>query len=95
MGYWTTISPEFSSPVRGSASHGSAVWRDTLYIIAGESYGQGELLYTYDFNGNVWETVHTSGSIVPDPRYGASTVMYGDKIFMYGGVIGAKGVCDE
>lgn len=95
MGYWTTISPEFASPVRGSASHGSAVWRDTLYIIAGESYGQGELLTTYDFNGNVWETVHNSGSVVPEPRYGASTVMYGDKIFMYGGVIGAKGVCDE
>lgn len=96
MGYWTTISPDFSSPA-GSASHGSAVWRDTLHIIAGESYNQGELLHQYDFNGNVWETVHAKVTKSPANRYSASTVMYGDKIFMYGGVIGGSGggVCDE
>lgn len=94
MGYWNTITPEFSLP-SGSASHGAAVWRDTLHIIAGESYGSGELLYTYDFNGNVWETVHTTGSNPPELRYGASTVIYGDKIYMYGGVVGQKGVCNE
>lgn len=103
-GYWSIITPEFSPPP-GSASHGSAVWRDTLHIIGGESYGQAQLLYTYDFNGNVWETVHSRGSgvqsLIPEPRFGASTVMYGDKIVMYGGVIrGARGtgggrVCDE
>lgn len=95
MGYWNIITPEFSFP-SGSASHGAAVWRDTLHIIAGESYGNGKLLYTYDFNGNVWETVHTAGSnSPPEMRYGASTVIYGDKIYMYGGVVGQKGVCNE
>lgn len=94
LGYWQTVSSE-GSPAPAIASHGSTVWRDTLNIIAGESYGKGELLYMYDFNGNVWETVHTTGTNTPEIRYGASTVMYGDKIFMYGGVISGKGVCDE
>lgn len=95
-GFWTTLSPDFLSP-NGSASHGSAVWRDTLHIIGGESYGQAELLNTYDFNGNVWEPVHTppGSTNTPEPRFSASTVMYGDKIVMYGGVIKGKGVCDE
>lgn len=95
LGYWTIITPQFQLP-SGSSSHGAAVWSDTLHIIAGESYGNSELLRTYDFNGNVWETVHTAGSnSPPDTRYGASTVIYGDKIYMYGGVAGQKGVCNE
>lgn len=93
-GYWETVSPG-SDPLPGSASHGAAVWRDTLYILGGESYGNGEKLSTYDFNGNVWETVHVEGPNDPEIRYGASTVMYGDKIFMYGGVVGPRGVCSE
>lgn len=93
-GYWETVQPLSNAPP-GSASHGAAVWRDTLYIIGGESYNNGELLSTYDFNGNVWETVHVEGPNYPDIRYGASTVMYGDKIFMYGGVVGQRGVCSE
>jgi attractin len=96
LGYWTTIAPpDFSPP--GSASHGAAVWRDTLHILSGENYERGgDLLYfTYDFNGNIWETVHIDGS-APDARYGASTVIYGDKIFMYGGVVASQnGPCDE
>lgn len=35
----------------GSASHGAVVWRDSMYVIAGESYYRGSLLYVYDFNG--------------------------------------------
>lgn len=94
-GFWTTILPSGQVPI-GSASHGAAVWGDTLHIISGESYGRGELLYTYDFNGNIWETVHTAGSnSPPESRYGASTVIYGDKIYIYGGVIGKQGVSNE
>lgn len=81
LGYWETIAPQLPLPI-GSASHSSAVWGDTLHIIAGESYGRGELLYTYDFNGEVWETVHAKLN-KPEKRYGASTVIYGDKIYMY------------
>lgn len=84
-GYWETIAYRDGS-LEGSASHGATVWRDSMYIIAGERYAKGDLLYMYDLNGNVWETVHSLGS-VPKMRYGASTVMYGDKIYMYGGVV--------
>lgn len=49
-GYWeTVVPPSFNPP--GSASHGAAVWRDSLYVVAGESYGRGHMLYMYDFNG--------------------------------------------
>lgn len=90
MGYWTAITPIYSPP--GSASHGAAVWRDTLHIIAGESYNNGNLVSMYDFNGNVWETAHMENNRnTPEIRYSASTVMYGDKIFMYGGVINNNG----
>ncbi|XP_017143549.1 attractin-like protein 1 [Drosophila miranda] len=95
-GAWTTVHPKHSPAPAGSASHGATVWRDTLHIVGGESYGRGELMSTYDFNGNVWETVHPEdGGEVPDKRYGSSTVMYGDKIFMYGGVIKGQGISNE
>ncbi|XP_023308777.2 attractin [Lucilia cuprina] len=95
-GVWSSVNTKQSSPPPGTASHAAAVWRDTMYIIAGESYGRGKLMTTYDFNGNVWETVHTEkGSTVPEQRYGMSTVMYGDKIFMYGGVVKGSGISNE
>lgn len=54
-GYWeTVVPPSFNPP--GSASHGAAVWRDSLYVVAGESYSRGHMLYMYDFNGECFET---------------------------------------
>lgn len=49
--------------------------------------------YRYLFLGNVWETPHIAKS--PVPRYGHSTVLYGDKIFLYGGVLGNRGPTSE
>lgn len=74
LGFWETIdtSKDFTPP--GTASHGSAIYGDTMFIIGGESYHSGELLYAYDFNGNVWETVHVEKNNSPSMRYGASTV---------------------
>lgn len=39
--------------------------------------------------------MHSSGATSPEMRYDASTVIYGDKIYMYGGVVGRKGVSNE
>ncbi|KAH8291888.1 hypothetical protein KR054_001951 [Drosophila jambulina] len=95
-GAWTTVHPKHSPAPAGTASHGATVWRDTLHIVGGESYGRGELMSTYDFNANVWETLRPEeGGEMPDKRYGASTVMYGDKIFMYGGVVKGQGITNE
>lgn len=49
-GYWKTVTPRNFIPP-GSASHGAAVWKDSLYIVAGESYYRGQMLYVYDFTG--------------------------------------------
>ncbi|KAJ8976992.1 hypothetical protein NQ317_013993 [Molorchus minor] len=123
-GYWETVTVQGFVPP-GCASHGAAVWRDSMYIIAGESYNQGSLLFVYDFNGmfkknfffltkfykfiviftqlkqyreqeevgHVWETPHIEEG--PPMRYGHSTVIYGDKIFLYGGVLGNRGPTSE
>ncbi|XP_018329605.1 attractin isoform X2 [Agrilus planipennis] len=94
-GYWENVATRGFTPP-GSASHGVAVWRDSMYIVAGESYNRGQMLYVYDFNGYVWETPHISdGGLTPLYRYAHSTVLYGDKIFIYGGVLGNRGPTSE
>lgn len=52
------------------------------------------MINVYDFNGNVWETPHVEGK-VPLPRYAHSCVLFGDKIFMYGGVLPNSTVTNE
>lgn len=97
-GYWETVNVQSFVPP-GSASHGTVVWKDSMYVIAGERYERyyrehnAPLLYIYDFNGKVWETPHINES--PVMRYGHSTVIYGDKIFIYGGVVGNRGPTSE
>lgn len=52
LGYWEIVNfPPGAFIPPGSASHGAAVWRDSLYIVAGESYSRGKMMYVYDFNG--------------------------------------------
>lgn len=54
-GYWETVTfPRGTFFPPGSASHGAAVWKDSLYIVAGESYSRGHMMYTYDFNGKLF-----------------------------------------
>ncbi|XP_066149879.1 attractin isoform X1 [Euwallacea fornicatus] len=93
-GYWEAVNiPSYVPP--GSASHSSIVWKDSMYVIAGERYDSRHrsFMYIYDFNGNVWETPHINKG--PVMRYGHSTVLYGDKIFLYGGVLGNRGTTSE
>ncbi|XP_050304238.1 attractin [Anthonomus grandis grandis] len=97
-GYWETINIQSYVPP-GSASHSAVVWKDSMFVIAGERYDAYyrerniPLMYIYDFNGNVWETPQIYKS--PMMRYGHSTVIYGDKIFLYGGVVGNRGTTSE
>ncbi|XP_012260217.2 attractin-like protein 1 isoform X2 [Athalia rosae] len=92
-GFWEAVSYKDFSP-EGSASHCSIVWRDSLYIVGGESYHKGKMIYIYDFNGNIWETPHIEGRL-PLPRYAHSCVLFGDKIYMYGGVIQNSTITNE
>ncbi|KAL5284023.1 ATRN family protein [Megaselia abdita] len=97
-GVWSSVIYSPYSPPPASASQSASVFHDTLYIIGGESYGRGNLVSMYDFNGNVWEIFHSDPKnnykMIPEQRYGATTVMYGDKIFMYGGVL-KEGITGE
>ncbi|XP_020278926.1 attractin-like protein 1 isoform X2 [Pseudomyrmex gracilis] len=83
-GFWETVTYNGLAP-NGSASHCSIVWKDSLYVVGGESFHRAKMIYFYDFNGNVWETAHVDGR-APLPRYAHSCVLFGDKIFVYGGV---------
>ncbi len=50
QGYWEVLHPKDIQP-EGYASHCAVVWKDSLYIVGGESYHRAKMLYTYDFNG--------------------------------------------
>lgn len=92
-GFWESITYKDLLP-DGSASHCSIVWKDSLYVVGGESFHRAKMIYVYDYNGNVWETPHVEGK-VPLPRYAHSCVLFGDKIFMYGGVVQNSTVTNE
>lgn len=51
-GYWEVVQTKDFVP-EGSASHTSVVWRDSLYIVGGESYKRAQMIYVYDFNGKM------------------------------------------
>ncbi|XP_035739558.1 attractin-like protein 1 isoform X1 [Vespa mandarinia] len=92
-GFWESVTYKDFSP-EGSASHCSIVWKDSLYVVGGESFHRAKMIYVYDYNGNVWETPHVEGKL-PAPRYAHSCVLFGDKIFMYGGVVQNSTVTNE
>ncbi|XP_075145870.1 attractin-like protein dsd [Haematobia irritans] len=93
-GTWSSINAQHLP--NGTASHAASVWRDKMFVISGESYGRGRLMSSYHFHDEIWEKVHPAkDSIVPAQRYGMSTVINGDKIYMYGGVIKGAGITNE
>jgi len=49
-GYWELLKTSDFVP-QGSASHTAVVWQDSMYIVGGESFKKGHMLYVYDFNG--------------------------------------------
>lgn len=63
-------------------------------MVGGESFHRAKMIYVYDYNGNVWETPHVEGK-APLPRYAHSCVLFGDKIFMYGGIVQNSTVTNE
>ena len=49
-GYWEDIPAKDFLP-QGMASHTAVVWRDSMYVIGGESFNRAAMIYVYDFNG--------------------------------------------
>jgi len=85
-GYWEIVTSKDSFTPVGSASHGAVVFLDSMYVIGGESFGQGQMTYFYDFTGNVWETLHMESKHFPSPRYGHSVVLFGVIMNFYAGI---------
>lgn len=54
-GYWEVLKTSDFVP-QGSASHTAVVWQDSMYIVGGESFKKGQMLYVYDFNGELFDT---------------------------------------
>lgn len=50
LGFWETVNVQGFTPP-GSASHGVAIWKDSMFVLAGESYARASFMYVYDFNG--------------------------------------------
>lgn len=95
LGYWEVIDAKGGFSPVGSASHAAVVFKDSMYILGGESYKRGKMTYIYDFTGNIWETLHMDIKPFPTGRYGHSAVLFGDKIYMYGGVEDTGTVSNE
>lgn len=61
LGYWETVNIQSFTPP-GSASHGVVTWKDSMFVIAGESYNRAYFMYVYDFNGkkdSKWKYIST------------------------------------
>ena len=81
-GYWEVIDAKGGFSPVGSASHAAVVFKDSMYILGGESYKRGKMTYNYDFTGNIWETLHMDNKPFPTGRYGHSAVLFGVKAFI-------------
>jgi N-acetylneuraminic acid mutarotase len=61
-----------------------------MYIFGGQEDDNKKLndLWCFDMQTNQWGQVDQSGnSYKPTPRSGHSTVVYGDKMYIFGGIL--------
>lgn len=68
-----------------------------MFSISGESFGYGKFLASYDFNDDdAWEIVQSlDNTTQPKERYGITTIVQGNKIFVYGSVVHNVGITNE
>jgi len=79
--------PGFPKP-RASAS--SAVYNDCLYIFGGQDDDNNKLddLWEYNSNTSTWRQIQISeGDLRPLCRSGHSAVTYGNKMYIFGGIL--------
>lgn len=67
-GYWEVLKTSDFVP-QGSASHTAVVWQDSMYIVGGESFKKGHMLYVYDINGEFTHKVITNYFINTQLKY--------------------------
>jgi len=73
------------------ASHSSCVYNDRLYVFGGQDDDNNKLgdLWEYDFTQSTWSQVKLGeeGSYTPNPRSGHTAVVWGTKMYIFGGIL--------
>lgn len=72
------------------ASHSSACWNDKLYVFGGQDDDNNKLddLWEFDSASGAWNQIQIQdGDVTPLCRSGHSAVTYGDKMYIFGGIL--------
>lgn len=72
------------------ASHSSALYGNKLYVFGGQDDDNNKLgdLWTYDLQANAWaETAPADGGFRPIARSGHTAVVWGQKMYIFGGIL--------
>lgn len=72
------------------ASHSNVVYHDKLYVFGGQDDDNNKLgdLWTFDRNSRAWEEVRPGdGGFQPIARSGHTAVVWGQKMYIFGGIL--------
>ncbi|CAH4035307.1 attractin-like protein 1 isoform X2 [Pieris brassicae] len=69
-----------------AAGHSLLVYGDDLLRIGGETFSQAEFVFRYNTAKRGWTTMEARGEILA-PRFAHSSIIYGNEIIVYGGVV--------
>lgn len=82
---WEAIASRGEQPLIRD-EHTAVVYEDSMIIFAGFEDGiRTNSMYRYYFLENKWEKVNVLSTISPVARAGHSTIMFGDKMTVFGG----------
>jgi N-acetylneuraminic acid mutarotase len=84
--------------------HTCVVYKDNLIIFGGKSNGYLNDIHLYSISfsfffkflsaNNKWQELETTGDI-PSPRYGHTSVIFGDSMFVFGGYDNNSSSCND
>jgi len=83
---WTEIKGE-REELKVSVGHSANVYKDSMYIFGGWN-GKTCMddFYQYSFHTNIWYNLKISSGEKPCPRYRHETLVYGNSLYLFGGV---------
>eukprot|EP01122_Echinamoeba_exundans_P001567 TRINITY_DN11597_c0_g1_i1.p1 TRINITY_DN11597_c0_g1~~TRINITY_DN11597_c0_g1_i1.p1 ORF type:complete len:902 (-),score=157.14 TRINITY_DN11597_c0_g1_i1:580-3285(-) len=94
-GKWSEVKSQ-GKPPSARHSHSAVLFGSSMYIFGGIG-PKGILLndvYEFDFERFTWHEVAVSGTEAPAGRWGHTSVIYGQSMFIYAGLTG-KGYVDD
>ncbi len=74
---------------QGRGGHTAVVYGDGMYVFGGvTAQGINGELWRYDFASATWNNNLGGGTVAPSPRFGHSSVIYKNSLYVYGGELG-------